>query len=203
MKWIKKVATTPLSGMAKVIDSLQAQANERKNAPSIHTVREALDNLNNNLNYNIEQAKTDLTQDINQTEEDLTQDINDLNTTLTGDLSDMQDELNDMTQQLEGMQTSLSNKIKTYMFDPAAVATSQSQNVFTLEIPNFTYYSTVIGIKVQNKVEAYSYNYADSDIFHKQIKVIQCDVEGEVTIIFDEQYGYDPNSLYRIAFTNV
>jgi microcystin-dependent protein len=41
--WIKKVATTPLTAVAKVIDSIQAQTNERQNAPSIHAVREALE----------------------------------------------------------------------------------------------------------------------------------------------------------------
>lgn len=60
MKWIKKVATTPISGMAKVIDSLQAQANERKNAPSIHAVNEALNNLNDNLSEDIRETNTHL-----------------------------------------------------------------------------------------------------------------------------------------------
>lgn len=40
--WIKKVATTPLSTIAKVIDSLATQTNDTTNAPSIHAVREAL-----------------------------------------------------------------------------------------------------------------------------------------------------------------
>lgn len=44
MKWIKKVASTPLSAIAKVIDSLSEQANDRYNAPSIRAVRETLDN---------------------------------------------------------------------------------------------------------------------------------------------------------------
>ena len=42
MIWIKKVETTPLEAIAKVIDSIKEQANDRKNAPSIHAVREAL-----------------------------------------------------------------------------------------------------------------------------------------------------------------
>lgn len=42
MKWIKKVAATPLDTIAKVIDSLQTQTNERTNAPSIRAVREGL-----------------------------------------------------------------------------------------------------------------------------------------------------------------
>ena len=43
MKWIKKVAATPLSQVAKVVDSLTTQTNDRINAPSIRAVREALD----------------------------------------------------------------------------------------------------------------------------------------------------------------
>ena len=42
MKWIKKVAETPLASIAKVIDSLQQTANDRLNAPSIHAVRKGL-----------------------------------------------------------------------------------------------------------------------------------------------------------------
>ena len=42
MKYIKKVATTPLSTIAKVIDSITEQTNDRTNAPSIHAVREAV-----------------------------------------------------------------------------------------------------------------------------------------------------------------
>ena len=44
MKWLKKVAATPLTTIAKVVDSLQAQKNDRINAPSIHAVREAINN---------------------------------------------------------------------------------------------------------------------------------------------------------------
>lgn len=40
MKWLKKVAATPLERVAKVIDSMAAQINDRFNAPSIHAVRE-------------------------------------------------------------------------------------------------------------------------------------------------------------------
>ena len=43
MKWIKKVSSTPLDDTAKVIDTLDTQENDRKNAPSIHAVREAMD----------------------------------------------------------------------------------------------------------------------------------------------------------------
>ena len=42
MKWLKKVADTPLTSIAKVIDSLDAIINDRTNAPSIHAVREAV-----------------------------------------------------------------------------------------------------------------------------------------------------------------
>ena len=42
MKWIKKVADTPLDNIAKVIDSIMEQTNDRTNAPSIHAVREAI-----------------------------------------------------------------------------------------------------------------------------------------------------------------
>jgi microcystin-dependent protein len=44
MKWLKKVAATPLTTIARVVDSLQAQTNDRTNAPSIHAVREAVNN---------------------------------------------------------------------------------------------------------------------------------------------------------------
>lgn len=40
--WIKKVATTPLTAVAKVIDSLSEQTNDRYNAPSIRAVRELM-----------------------------------------------------------------------------------------------------------------------------------------------------------------
>ena len=42
MKWLKKVAATPLTSIARVIDSLQAQTNDRTNAPSIRAVNEAI-----------------------------------------------------------------------------------------------------------------------------------------------------------------
>lgn len=42
MKWLKKVAATPLTTIARVIDSLQTQINDRTNAPSIRAVREAI-----------------------------------------------------------------------------------------------------------------------------------------------------------------
>lgn len=42
MKWLKKVAATPLETIARVVDSLQAQTNDRTNAPSIRAVNEAI-----------------------------------------------------------------------------------------------------------------------------------------------------------------
>ena len=42
IKWLKKVASTPLTSIAKVIDSLAETTNDRYNAPSIHAVREAV-----------------------------------------------------------------------------------------------------------------------------------------------------------------
>lgn len=42
MKWLKKVAATPLTSIARVIDSLQLQTNDRINAPSIRAVNEAI-----------------------------------------------------------------------------------------------------------------------------------------------------------------
>jgi microcystin-dependent protein len=44
MKWLKKVAATPLTSIARVVDSLSAATNDRTNAPSIHAVREAVNN---------------------------------------------------------------------------------------------------------------------------------------------------------------
>lgn len=42
LKWLKKVASTPLTAIAKVVDSLAETTNDRYNAPSIHAVREAV-----------------------------------------------------------------------------------------------------------------------------------------------------------------
>lgn len=42
MKWLKKVAATPLTSIARVVDSLQNQTNDRANAPSIRAVNEAI-----------------------------------------------------------------------------------------------------------------------------------------------------------------
>lgn len=44
MKWLKKVGATPLTTIARVIDSLSVTTNDRTNAPSIHAVREAVNN---------------------------------------------------------------------------------------------------------------------------------------------------------------
>ena len=40
--WLKRITSTPLEAIARVIDSLQTQADERTNAPSIHAVKEGL-----------------------------------------------------------------------------------------------------------------------------------------------------------------
>lgn len=42
MIFLKKVAATPLTAIARVIDSVQEATNDRTNAPSIHAVREAI-----------------------------------------------------------------------------------------------------------------------------------------------------------------
>ncbi|MBR2160366.1 MAG: hypothetical protein IJ938_03530 [Clostridia bacterium] len=44
MRYLKKVATTPLTTIAKVINSLDTQTNDEYNAPSIKAVREAINN---------------------------------------------------------------------------------------------------------------------------------------------------------------
>ena len=49
MKWIKKVTSTPLTVIAKVIDSLQAQTNDRQNAPSIRAVREGIESITGSM----------------------------------------------------------------------------------------------------------------------------------------------------------
>lgn len=49
VSWIKKVATTPLETVAKVIDSLTA-TNKHTNAPSINAVQQGLADLQNNIN---------------------------------------------------------------------------------------------------------------------------------------------------------
>ena len=45
MKWIKKTAETPLTSIAKVIDSIVPSTNDRRNAPSIHAVRQGIANM--------------------------------------------------------------------------------------------------------------------------------------------------------------
>jgi microcystin-dependent protein len=44
MKWLKKVAATPLTTIARVVDNLNAQTNDRTNAPSIRAVNDAIAN---------------------------------------------------------------------------------------------------------------------------------------------------------------
>lgn len=48
MKWIKKVATTPITAMAMVIDSLSGSS--ATNAPSINAVKNAINNLLTEIN---------------------------------------------------------------------------------------------------------------------------------------------------------
>lgn len=52
MKWLKKVAATPLTSIAKVIDSLDISTNARTNAPSIKAVAD--------MKTNVESALADL-----------------------------------------------------------------------------------------------------------------------------------------------
>ena len=49
MKWIKKVAATPLETIAKVVDSLAEATGDRTNAPSIHAVRGGLNDVWQNI----------------------------------------------------------------------------------------------------------------------------------------------------------
>ena len=42
MKWLKKVSSTPLESIARVIDSLDISTNSRINAPSIRAVNEGI-----------------------------------------------------------------------------------------------------------------------------------------------------------------
>ncbi len=51
MIWLRKVAETTLSTIAKVIDSLEGGTNDRINAPSVRAVNEALDTKQNSLNF--------------------------------------------------------------------------------------------------------------------------------------------------------
>lgn len=67
MKWLKKVAATPLTNIAKVIDSISTQNNDRTNAPSIRSVREGLNGVSEELN----DAKTELNADISATNAEL------------------------------------------------------------------------------------------------------------------------------------
>ena len=62
MKWIKKVAVTPLEAIAKVIDSFNSGADKTTNAPSIRIVENALNTKASN--DALEQATTTLEADI-------------------------------------------------------------------------------------------------------------------------------------------
>ena len=52
MKWLKKVAATPLTTIAKVVDTLQMITNNRTNAPSVRAVNEGLANKANTSDVN-------------------------------------------------------------------------------------------------------------------------------------------------------
>ena len=62
MKWIKKVAVTPLEAIAKVIDSFSSGADKTTNAPSIRIVENALNTKASN--DALEQATTELQAEI-------------------------------------------------------------------------------------------------------------------------------------------
>lgn len=83
MKWIKKVSSTPLTAIAKVIDSLLEQTNDRQNAPSIHATREGIGALREDMNA----ADANLLARINNVNSDLSSDI-------AGVRSDLTDETN-------------------------------------------------------------------------------------------------------------
>lgn len=89
MIWIKKVAVTPLDAVAKVIDSLVSQTNDRTNAPSIHAVRTAYNSLDNVIS----QTKTELDGDIEDVKDDLS-DTNDSLSTLSDTVTALQSALN-------------------------------------------------------------------------------------------------------------
>lgn len=54
MKWIKRVTTTPLTNIAKVIDSLAVGTNARTNAPSIRAVSEEISTVETELSGEID-----------------------------------------------------------------------------------------------------------------------------------------------------
>lgn len=61
MKFIKKVSATPLSKIAKVIDSLASGDDKTTNAPSIRAVNEAITNLNTTFTGLDNATKADIT----------------------------------------------------------------------------------------------------------------------------------------------
>ena len=76
MKWLKKVAATPLTTIAKVIDSLAEIQNERTNAPSIHATRAGI----NAVSAALDDAQAQINEEIN----DVKSDLDDTNTELGG-----------------------------------------------------------------------------------------------------------------------
>ena len=76
MRWLKKVAATPLTTIAKVIDSLAEIQNERTNAPSIHATRAGI----NAVSAALDDAQAQINEEIN----DVKADLDDTNTELGG-----------------------------------------------------------------------------------------------------------------------
>ena len=76
MRWLKKVADTPLTTIAKVIDSLTGSTNERTNAPSIRATRDGINAVSIALNDVQFQINTELN--------DIKGDLDDTNTELNG-----------------------------------------------------------------------------------------------------------------------
>lgn len=87
MKWIKKVSSVPLTIVAKVIDSLSEQTNERTNAPSIRAVRSTIENTAANILRNISETAAALSVRITN----LSNDLDATNQTIAGVRSDLTD----------------------------------------------------------------------------------------------------------------
>lgn len=85
MKWIKKVSSVPLTVIAKVIDSLSEQTNERTNAPSIRVVRTTIENTAANILRNISETAAALSTRITN----LSNDLEVTNQTIAGVRSDL------------------------------------------------------------------------------------------------------------------
>ncbi len=109
MKWIKKVAETPLEAIAKVIDSFSSGADKRTNAPSIRVVEDAInDKASTGDLMTLEESVTEAletkatkadvqavesaledkasTEDITQAVQGIEEDINEMRTDLEGQI---------------------------------------------------------------------------------------------------------------------